>query len=369
MALMEGAYPTPEARKVFFDRLLREVRSQPELDGAALTNRLRMAFSGDCAVEIEGKTYPTDSDRPRTNFEQVSDGFFATLGAKILEGRDFRLDDQDGKLPVAIVNAAFARKHFGLESAIGRRFRTVDNSGRVFGPWRTIVGVATTTRMLGPFNNPDVDDTGFYVPFFATVLGPAQSTPATQQFATIVVRPRGAGDLGRRAPALAETLQRQVSRIDPNLPLYFVGTAKENLDSFLGVTRITATLFTIFGLVAIILSSVGLYGVMSFAVNQRRQEFGIRMALGADHRRILKMVLSQGAYQLVVGLAIGLSGTAAIGLAARDGIANQLFDISPLDPPTYAAVALLLSAVAFVATFTPARRAARVDPMIALRAD
>ena len=369
MALMEGAYPTPEARKLFFDRLLLELRAHPEFEGAALSNRFRMSFSGFAPVEIEGKAYATDSDRPNANFEQVSEGYFATLGARILEGRDFARDDSDAKLPLAIVNAAFARKHYGTESAIGRRFRTVGNNGQLFGPWRTIVGVVTTVRMLGPFNNPQVDDTGFYVPYFSTIFGPAQPGPVTQQFATVLVRPRGGGELSRRAATLGTALQQEVNQVDPNLPLYFVGTARENQESFLGVSRVIATMFSVFGLVAVVLASVGLYGVMSFSVNQRTQEFGIRMALGADHSRILQMVLGQGALQLVIGLATGLGGTAAIAVVAREGIATQLFDISPLDPLTYAAVALLLSAVAFVATFMPALRATRVDPMIALRAE
>jgi len=378
MALMEGAYPTPEARKLFFDRLVRELRADPEFDGAALTNRFRMSFSGFAPVEIEGRAYPTDSDRPNANFEQITDGYFATLGARVLEGRDFALDDSDAKLPIAIVNAAFARKHFGNESAIGRRFRTVGNNGQLFGPWRTIVGVVTTVRMLGPFNNPQVDETGFYVPYFATVFGPAQPGPVTQQFATVLVRPRGSAGPGRsggavslqgRAAALGASLQREVNKVDANLPLYFVGTARENQESFLAISRVVATMFSVFGLIAVILASVGLYGVMSFSVNQRTQEFGIRMALGADHGRILQMVLGQGALQLGLGLAVGLGGTAAIGLLFREGIATQLFDISPLDPLTYGGVGLLLAAVAFVATFLPALRATRVDPMIALRAE
>ena len=306
MALMEGDYPTPEARKLFFDRLVRELRSDPEFEGAALTNRFRMSFSGTGRIEIEGREYKTDEDRPNTNFEQITDGYFATLNVRILEGRDFELDDNDGKLPVAIVAAAFARKHFGRESALGRRFRTVGNNGRLFGPWRTIVGVVPNIRMLGPFNNPLVDDTGFYVPYFSTVFGLPQ---ALQPRAAICHRPgppagrrrvetcdRSAGAAGpTRTATLGPVLQREVNKIDPNLPLYFVGTAKDNQDSFLGVNRVIATMFTVFGVVAVILASVGLYGVMSFSVNQRTQEFGIRMALGADRRRILQMVLGQGA--------------------------------------------------------------------------
>jgi putative ABC transport system permease protein len=366
MALMEGAYPTPEARKLFFDRLLRELRTSPEFEGVALTNRRQMVFSGNGPIEIEGHAYKLDSDRPNANFEQVSEGFFATLGAKILEGRDFQTDDTDMKLPVAIVNADFAQKYYGRESALGRRFRTVGNNGALFGPWRTIVGVVATTRMQAPFNQPNVDDTGFYVPYFSSVFGPALPGPVTQQFATVVVRPRGGAS---RVHAVSTPLQHEVNKVDPNLPLYFVGTPKEGQDSFIAANRIIATMFSVFGAIAIILASVGLYGVMSFSVNQRTQEFGIRMALGADNARILQMVLRQGALQLGLGLLLGLSVAILISIVGRDGIANALFHVSPRDPLTYALVSLLLSTVAFIATLVPARRATRVDPMVALRAE
>ena len=369
MALMEGKYPTPEARQQFFERLARELRADPEFAGAALTNRFRMSFSGNSRIEIEGRAYQTDEDRPNVNFEQVTDGYFDTLGVKLREGRDFTLDDRDSRLPIAIVNGAFARKYFGRDSAVGRRFRTVGNNGQLFGPWRTIVGVTADLRMVGPFNNPDVDETGFFVPYFSTVFGPVQAAPATQQFATVIVRPRGDGAPGARAAALGTALQREVAKVDPDLPLYFVGTVKDNQESFLGVNRVIATMFSVFGAVAVILASVGLYGVMSFSVNQRTQEFGIRLALGADQRRILRMVLNQGAVQLALGLVLGLGLTALIGIKFRAGISSQLFDISPLDFLTYSAVALLLTAVAFVATLLPALRATHVDPMIALRAE
>jgi len=369
MALMESAYPTPEARKLFFDRLLQELRADPDLEAAALTNRFRMSFSGAGKIEIEGRTYKSDdSDRPLTNFEQVSEGYFDTLGAKVLEGRDFNTDDSDMRLPVAIVNSAFAQKYFGRESAIGRRFRTVANNGQLFGPWRTIVGVVQTTRMLGPFNNPNVDETGFYVPYFATVFGPVQSTPFPQQFATVVVRPRGGA---ARVHAVATQLQREVNKVDANLPLYFVGSAQDNIDTFIAQNRIIALMFSIFGGLAVLLASVGLYGVTSFSVNQRTQEFGIRLALGADHNRILAMVLRQGAVQYALGAGIGLGLTLLLAILARSAIAQAalLFDVSPLDPATYLGVALLLGLVAFIATIFPARRATRVDPMIALRAE
>jgi putative ABC transport system permease protein len=366
LGLMEGDYPTLAEKKLFFDRTLAALRANGEYEQAALTQRFQMVFSGNGPIEIEGKKYADLKDRPNANFENVSDGYFETLGARILQGRDFASDDSDQKLPVAIVNSGFAQKHFGTESPLGRRFRTSDTAGELFGPWRTIVGVVSNVRMQGPFNGPpNVDDTGFYVPFTATVFGPATPEPAAPQFATIIVRPQG----GRSAETLSNTLLADVGKIDPNLPLYFVATPAHNIDNFLGQVRVIATMFSIFGAVAVLLSAVGLYGVMSYTVNQRRQEFGTRMVLGADRLRILKMVLRQGAVQLAVGLAIGLGLALVIAKLGGAGIRQALFQVNPSDPLIYGGVSLLLAAVAFVATLVPARRATRVDPALALRAE
>ncbi len=368
MGLMDGDYPTSDSKRLFYDRLLRELRASPEVESAALTSRFRMTFSGNGPIEIEGRTYQENRDRPNANFENVSDGYFAALGQKLLAGRDFTADDTDLRQPVAVVNAFFAKKYFGdsadPQNALGRRFRTVGNNGQLFGPWRTIVGVVSDVRMLGPFNNPNVDAAGFYVPLYSIVFGPA-AAPAAQQFTTIVVKPRGVP-----APAFANNLRRITQRVDANLPLYFVGTPAENQDTFLGPNRVIAAMFTVFGLVAMILAAVGLYGVMSFSVNQRTTEFGIRMALGADNRSILAMVFRQSSVQLALGLVLGLGTALLIATLGGTGVQNALANmISPRDPATYLAVAALLTVVAFVATLIPARRATRVDPMIALRAE
>lgn len=366
MGLMEGDFPDAGARKLFYDRLLLQLRSNPAIEGAALTNRFRMVFSGNSPIEVEGRAYKEERDRPNTSFEQVSPGYFHTLGMRLIEGRDFDDADLDAKLPVAVVNASFARKHFGNESALGRRFRLSLNNGNAFTPWRTIVGVVSDVRMLGPFNNANVDSSGYYVPFYATLFSPtAVAETGAPQFGTVVVRPRG----GQNGDTLNEVLRTEVRKVDPNLPLYFVGTPKDSFGVFTGANRIIAVMFTIFGAVAMVLASVGLYGVTSFSVSQRTQEFGIRMALGADHRRVLGMVLSQGAWQLGLGLGIGLVVTGVVAWIGRAQIQNFLVGLTPLDPATYAAVALLLSAVSLIATFFPARRATKVDPMVALRAE
>jgi predicted permease len=365
MGLMDGDYPTQAARKVFFDRLLRELSASPEFGAVALSSRFRMVFGGSAPLELEGREYKEKRDRPRANFEQVSAGFFDVTGQRVLEGRAFAEDDLDTKLPVAIVNAAFARKHFGSESPLGRRFRTLDANTLQPGPWRSVVGVVSTVRMLPPFNVPNLDESGFYVPFYALPTGPAQPEPFVSQFATVVVKPRP----GARAEALAQPLRREVAKVDANLPLYYVGTPRAQVAVFTGSHRVIAVMFTIFGLVAVALASAGIYGVTSFAVSQRTQEFGVRMALGADHRRILRMVLGQGSLQTGLGVALGLALTLGLVAAAGDRIQSVLFGVDVRDPLLYGAVGLLVTLVALCASLVPARRATRVDPMRALRAE
>src|SRR5213596_2920311 len=353
MGLMQGAYPNEDARREFFKRAVRSLRANPQFDSTAMSSRFRMTFDAQGQYEVDGQNYLTDRDRPRGNFESVSDDYFSTLGLKILEGRDFTVDDVDSKQPVAIVNASFARKYWGNQSAIGHQVR-IFNPGKPQ-PWRTIVGVVPDTLMQGPFDQ-QTESAGFYMP----LLG---AEPATQ-FCTIIVRPRP----GQRADTLGPALSKAVAQLDANLPIYFAGTPARFHSEILSGNRLIATLFTIFGIVAFILSAVGLYGVMSFSVNQRTQEFGIRMALGADAARIFRMVMTQGAWQLGIGLVVGAGGIALLlGVVAAAALKNILFKVNALDPTIYFAVAALLTAVAAASCFVPARRATRVDPMVALR--
>jgi predicted permease len=363
MGLMEGDYPTPESRKQFYDRLVERLDANPVYAAAALTNRFRMVGSSTAPIEIDGRTYAEDADRPITNIDQVTPGFFAVTGQRLLEGRLLTAQDQDTHQPVAVVNEAFVRKHFGGGSALGRRVRVAGGTGEP-GPWRQVVGVVSSIRMLGPFNPPGVEDTGFYVPLHASVFGPLQAEPVGPQFATVMARPRGGS-----VDALAAPVRRDVAAVDPNLPLYYVGTAAAQVDSFIGQNRIIATMFTMFGVVAVLLSAVGIYGVMSFAVSRRTSELGVRMALGASRPRILRMVFRQAAWQVVAGTAAGV--LLAAGLVAVGGVGIQavLFGVDPFDPTLYAAVVLLVLVVAFAATYGPARRATKVDPIVALRAE
>jgi putative ABC transport system permease protein len=362
LGLFDGDYPTPEAKRLFFRRLLQQLRAHPEIESAALTGRFRMTFSGLGQVEIDGQTYPNPADRPTVNFEPATEGYFETLGLRIVEGRDFTADDNEQRQPVAIVNASFARRFFGNESPIGRRFRTV-GFNELFGVWRTIVGVVPDTRMPSP-NNPQQDNAGFYIPLFDSFFGPAREGPNNVQFSTIVIRPRG-----RNGDSAATLLRREVAKVDANLPLYFVATPKTLHDEALGQNRIITGIFAAFGLVAVVLASVGLYGVMSFSVNQRRQEFGIRMALGADAQRILRMVVHQGSLQLATGIATGVGAALIIFTLSDATLQNLLFQVSPRDPLVYGSVIAVVTVVSSFALLIPARRATQVDPMIALRAE
>jgi predicted permease len=355
LALMEAAYPTEESRRDFFTRAVRALRSNPQFEAAAMTDRFRMTFAAGGQYEVDGQSYLTDRDRPRCNFESVSDGYFPTLGLKFREGRDFTIEDSDAKQPVAIVNASLARKHWGNQSAVGHQVR-IFNPGKEQ-PWRTIVGIVPDTLMQGPFDQ-QTEAAGFYMP----LLG---ASPATQ-FATVLVRPRA----GVRADTLGPVLGKAVAELDSNLPTYFPGTPAQFHNDILSGNRVIATLFSIFGVVAFILSGVGLYGVMSFSVTQRTQEFGIRMALGADAVRILRMVMSQGAWQLAIGLVLGAGGIALLlGVVAAAALKNILFKVNALDPTIYLVVSGLLTLVAAASCFVPARRATRVNPMVALRTE
>jgi predicted permease len=361
MGLMDADYPSTSARKLFYDRIQRELGQSPSFEAVALTSRFRAVFDGNGPIEVEGVVYKDRRDRPNTNFEQISVSYFDVTGQKLIEGRRFTQEDQDEARPVAIVNADFARKHFGNQSAVGRRFRTGDGTGP-YGPWRTIVGVVTMVRMLPPFNVPNVDTAGFYVPFYSLPAGPSPEPLVANQFATVLVRPRP----GQRPETLINTLRREINRLDPNLPLYFVMTPQQNAEAMLAANRIIATMFTVFGIVAIVLASVGIYGVMSFSVNRRTQEFGVRMALGADQRQILRMVLRQGSWQVGIGLFLGLGLAFLLATLGGQAVANQLFDVSARDPLTYVAVFAVVTLVSLLAVLVPGRRASRVDPLVAL---
>ena len=363
LGLMAGPYPTDEARIAFHERLLRELRATPAIAHAAFSDRYRMTLLDEIPVEIGGAS-GAGTTRGTAMGERITDGYFDTLGQRLIDGRDFTATDADPNLPVAIVNASFARKYFGATGALGQRFRPVNPNPAIEEPWRTVVGVVSDVRMSGPFD-PRTDNSGYYVPFTVAAPGGGQLRRDGMKFATVILRPSA----GVRAESLLPVLQKVVSTLDADLPVYYVGTPRSQLDGFLGQVHLTTVISLAVGVLAVCLAAAGLYGVTAYSVCRRQREFGIRLALGAQRGQLFAPVLRQAAWQIGLGLAAGIVLAFIGAKTAATVFGNVLFGVSPFDPLTYAAVPLLLIAVGLAATIVPARRATRVDPLVALRAE
>jgi predicted permease len=326
----------------FLNELLASVRSLHGVRAAAADWAL--PFSGDdpgAAVDIEGHAY-APGDTPVARVDAVTPGYFRAMGIPLLEGRTFGNEDDAKSLPVIIVNDAFARRYFPSESAVGRRIRPSLSAGSGT-PWREIVGVVGNIKQSALTEN-----------FKPEYYFPLAQFP---NFGTVVVRVDG-NPLG-----LVPALRSVISLMDRSVPVYGVETMNGYLASSVARNRFTTLLLGIFGGLALVLAGLGIYGVVSYTVNQSKQEIGIRMALGAQSGDVLRMVIRQGALLAGAGIAFGAAGA----LTVTGFLRSLLFDIGPTDPATFVSVAILLVLVALLACYIPARRAMRVDPMIALR--
>jgi len=345
-------YRSTDSLRTFYRQFLQELRANPSFTHVALTSRARMVGEGGFGqFEIEGVALPAGERGVPAAQESISDGYFAALGLKPRLGREFEPSERESRQPTALINESFAQKYFSRENPIGRRLRPA-LFGRVPAPWRTIVGVVPDTLMQGPIDKKR-DGAGVFLPLEESPLS----------YLTAIVR--------GQAPAetLVEPLRRAVLRLDPNLPIYAVGTPRYNLLGTLGEVRVIAELFAVFAAIAIVLATVGLYGVTSFAVSRRTQEFGIRMALGADRRRILLLVLRQGGVQFLIGAGVGLALVLGLTHFYEAQLAEFLYKVPPRDLFVYGAVLVLLAIASAIACLVPARRATRVNPVKALRAE
>ncbi|HYJ80137.1 MAG TPA: ABC transporter permease [Longimicrobiaceae bacterium] len=342
VGLPESDYPDSASQVRFFEQLHQRL---PELQGAeavALGSGMPGGIQvGGEQIAIEGKQYQNDRDYPDARSASITPGYFATFRVGV-DGRDFSAQDRAGSVPVAIVNASFARTHFGAQGAVGRRFRP--GGAESTAPWLTIVGTVPDLYMDGPDNE---EPEAFYTPF--------SQTP--QRFMSVIARPRG--EWG----ALTTPVRELVASIDPDLPIYFVSSLRGRIDEETWFYRVFGTIFIIFGFVALFLSAIGLYGVMAFNVSRRTREMGVRMALGASARHVVRLVLRQGLVQIAIGVVIGLF--LALGLAW--GLRIILLGEKWFDPPVFVVTVLVLVASGVAACMIPARRATRVDPMVALR--
>lgn len=343
IALPAPRYPERQSQLAFFDRLEARLRTIPGVESVALTSNLPGAGGRRFQYDLAGAAVDPRS-RPRLWALLVSPGYFRTLETAVVSGRDFT--DADGGLggPVIIVNQLFANASWPGQDPLGKRLRVVD--GGTPGPWLTVVGVAP--------NIMQTDAT-------RQTFGPVVYLPLREQ-------PSGAAWVLARSQlppgSFAATFHREVQAIDPDLPVWLDALpVSERLAGQYWSRELNGALFLIFAAVALLLASIGLYAVIAHTVVRRTQEIGVRMAIGATAGDILKLVFAQGAYPLSLGLALGLAASFGINRVLE----SELIRVSPSDPATYLIAAAALIASATLGCLIPARRATRVDPVVALR--
>ncbi len=328
----------------FFDRTLTRLRALPGVTAAGATNMIPLDGNGtDRLIEIEGYVPRDRADMPDAQNRQATPGWFNAMGIPLVRGRSIEPADDQHAANVVVINEAFATRFFPNIEPIGKRIRLGKLTSEF--PWATIVGVVGNVRGFA-LNEPPL-------PTMYWPVAQIRSTPAL----AIVVRTQG------DAAALAPTVRTAIAEIDPAQPIYDMQTLEQLVAKSLGQRRFTLTLMMLFGVVALVLSAVGIYGVMAFVVTQRTQEIGIRMALGARAIDVLKLIVGSGMYLAAIGVVVGLVG--AFGITRL--MTSLLFGVSPTDVLTFALVSAGLLLVALLACYLPARRAMKVDPLIALR--
>jgi predicted permease len=346
---------------LFYDQLLERLRALPGVSAAAAASLPPLGgVAGDTTFEIAGRPAAAaaaaggaangTAAEPHLYHWLVTPGYFQTAGIALLRGRPIRASDGAGTAPVAVANETMARQYWPHADPIGKRIRLFLDERRR-GPWVEIVGVARDVafRQLDEAAQPEL-----YLP---EPQGAVAEFPST----TMTVMVRSAAE----PAALAAAVRRAVRAVDPTAPVSRVRTLEELLARSLSRQRFDLALLALFAGVALALAAVGIYGVLANAVRQRTHEIGIRKALGARQGDVFRMLVGQGMKLALAGLALGLAGAGIVTRFQR----SLLFGVEPTDPLTFAAVALLLCAVALVACGLPARRALAVDPMVALRAE
>ncbi|MBI4885822.1 MAG: ABC transporter permease [Acidobacteria bacterium] len=336
------------AAKVSYDRMRREIRVLPGVMEVGLGSTMPLRSSTiQIDVRVEGERHAMDQPMPRADFRTASAEYFRAAGISLLGGREFSPADRAGADKVVIVNRTFADWYFPGANPLGRRIAWTGEVLR-FTPfsreWRTIVGVVGNTRDGGLDAEPR----------------PVVFMPFAQEFAMfggLVIRADG------DASALATAATRIVHRIAPTAPIENVLTVAQIKDESLAPRRLNAVLISLFGLLSVCIAAVGIAGVLGYSVSARTNEIGIRMSLGADAGRVQRMVLGEGGVLLAIGLALGLIGA----YFATGVIRGLLFGVPPHDPATFIGVAVMTAVIGVAACWIPARRAARIDPAIAMR--
>ncbi|HEX5963075.1 MAG TPA: ABC transporter permease [Gemmatimonadales bacterium] len=339
-------YPRPEQQSAFFSRVLERVGSLPGVKAAGVVTDPPLSGGGrQSGLRIADQAPPSGELPPLTDIEVVSPGYFHALGVPLIDGRRFSEQDGVTATRVAIVDEALAHRFWPGGNPIGKRV-AFDNDEKGVALWREIIGVVRTVKNYG------LDATGrmlIYVP----------SLQAPEATMTLVVR-------GGVAPAeLVPAIRREIQPLDSSLPLGDPRVLERLLVDSVAPRRLQALLLSVFAATALLLASLGTYGVVAYSAARRSHEIGIRIALGAGRVQVLSMILRQGATLTLLGSAIGLLAALIVTRTLR----SQLFEISPTDPLTFACITAVITLVTLVASYLPARRATRVDPLVALRSE
>jgi putative ABC transport system permease protein len=342
VTLPQAVYPGRDQIAPFYSQLLERVRALPGVQSAAVVSSLPLAgFDSDTGFVIEGRPAPQPNQRPVAWISFASPDYFRTMGMRITAGREFTERDNENAPKVVIISEAAARRHFPNEDPIGKRI----GNGRPDG-WREVVGVTADVKHFGL--NQDARVSMFF---------PDRQISGRQMF---IVARAAASPL-----SLSPALRSAVAAMDKDLAISNISPMEEITAQSIGQERFTLLLLGLFSALALLLATAGIYGVMSYAVAQQTHEIGIRVAIGAQTRDVLKMVIKQGMVLVLAGVGIGLASA----LALTRFIRGLLFGVSATDSMTFVGVAALLALVALVACYVPARRASKVDPMVALRCE
>jgi predicted permease len=348
VAIPNARYRSDTARIQYFDRAVEAVRAVPGVTGVGITSTL--PFGGNWSTggfAVEGYQPPPNKPGPWGDQRVVSPGFFTALKVPLIKGRVFTEQDGANGQRVAVVDEEMVKRYWPNADPIGKRIAFGNPQTDSVVNWITVVGVVGHTKHEGLDAESRVQ---LYLPYRAA----AGRVGGFMAFAV-----RTTGDPTRMLPAVRSAIRA----IDADVPIANVATMDANITASMGQRRFAMLLLGLFAAMAVVLASIGIYGVMSYSVTQRAHEIGIRMALGAARRSVLGMVMRQGLTLVGIGVAIGLAGT--FGLTRF--IASQLYGVQPSDPTTFVVVAITLVGVAAMATFIPAMRATRVDPVVALR--
>jgi predicted permease len=332
--------------KIFKQRLLERVRALPGVQSAGLADYVQFdLMTRDSYIHAEGQPLERDAIPPSALRGSAGPGFLQGLGARLLQGRDFTEADNETKRSVAVVNETFARRIWNGAAAVGKRFSFFGPEG----PWIEVIGVIQDGKYLS------LGEEGRL--FVYTNLEDDKGGNGLSL--NLVVR------TASEPSSVIAAIRHEFGQLDSNLPVFNVKTMAQHMNFPLFPARVAAALLGSFGLLALLISAIGLFGVMSYSVSRRTHEIGIRLALGARPLNILRLIAGQGLKLTLIGLALGLAGAFTLTRL----MSPLLYGVSAVDPSTFILVSLLLLCVALLACWLPARRATRVDPLIALRCE